>query len=680
MPRKKSQQERKEQQAKKAAKRERRGRTQRRDLLPLHRLLSGLNEAEELLKDNDLDTAVEVLEELKRRFPQRPEVLELLLEVYFRQDDMWSYQAACGRLIEIDRDAVDMWLALGGAALGNGQVAKAHWAFNHVLSRWPDHKEAGEARRLRDDLEEFLRGEIAKQGMPSEDGFGLLVLHDEINLHLQLGKYDQVVDVASRLHARCPTFAPALNNRSQANFRIGHIERAISDGRRVLECDAGNFHALANLARFLFLEGQFDEAQTVAERLKLAESDSPDIYVKQAESFAFLGDWPGVLAALKQAEASKAETMGADMGMLYHLAGTATAELGQLDEARTYWKRAIKRKSVAPWAQENLDDLKRPSGEQNGPWAFPLEYWIPRPVIERLRGELERVDRQTKDADVCRRVRKFFEQHPYLERIVPLLLERGDPVAKEFVVGVASLGEFPWLLPVLKEFAFGCRGTDRLRYQAAMQMLEIGALSPGIYAMWKDGKESDIFLTSLEITPEPTYPLPKNIEPLATKAWELIRAGDGASAEPLFDKIIKQCPDHPTLVYNRAVAIQIQGREEEALSLVRDLHARHPDYLFARARLAEKAVEDRDFQAARKLLEPLMTRSRFHHSEYAAFCHVQISLLFAEGETEGAHRWLELWEDVDPDDPGIEQWRARLKRPGMLGKLFRRALKGISEQ
>lgn len=184
----------------------------------------------------------------------------------------------------------------------------------------------------------------------------------------------------------------------------------------------------------------------------------------------------------------------------------------------------------------------------------------------------------------------------------------------------------------------------------------------------------------LKLPPEPTVPLPKNIEPLATKAWQLIRDGDGASAESLLDKAIKLCPDHPSLVYNRAVAIQVQGREDEATFLVRELHARDPDYLFARVRLAEKAVGDHDFQAARELLNPLMNRSRFHHSEYAAFCHLHISLLFAEGESEGARQWLELWEDIAPDDPLIAQWQVRLERPSLLGKLFRRALKDSSEE
>ena len=75
-----------------------------------------------------------------------------------------------------------------------------------------------------------------------------------------------MVGIAERLLARCPTFAPALDNRSEARFRSGELDLALADARRVLEFDADNLHALANLARYLFLSGQFEEARSVAER------------------------------------------------------------------------------------------------------------------------------------------------------------------------------------------------------------------------------------------------------------------------------------------------------------------------------------------------------------------------------------------------------------------------------
>jgi thioredoxin-like negative regulator of GroEL len=118
------------------------------------------------------------------------------------------------------------------------------------------------------------------------------------------------------------------------------------------------------------------------------------------------------------------------------------------------------------------------------------------------------------------------------------------------------------------------------------------------------------------------------------------------------------------------MAVAMQGRNEEAMSLVREIHARHPDYLFARARLAEEAVERGDFDTAQNLLDPLLSRRRFHHSEYGTFCHAQISLLSAKGSSEGARSWLQMWRQFDPDNPRIELWQRRVGQRSLLGSFF----------
>ena len=404
---------------------------------------------------------------------------------------------------------------------------------------------------------------MAKYGMPQEDGYDLLLLHDEINLHLQQGNYDQVVSVAEHLLAQCPTFAPALNNRSEARFRSGELDLALADARHVLEFDADNFHALANQARYLCLSGQFEEARSVAERLKAADSESPDLFVKQAEALGILGDWHGVLEVVKRAEERSAE--GA-LGLLYHLAGVAAAELGQVADARWYWKRAIKMQTVAEWAQQNLDDLKLPPGQQNGPWAFPIESWIPRSVMERLVAEVERYGKKAADSELRRRVRKFFERHPYLEKLATLLLERGDAAAKEFVVRIASLSELPLIMSALRDFAFGCRGTDKLRHAAATHLVEAETIEPGLLQMWVKGELRDVNLMSFEIITGPAYPLPAEVEELAADAWQAIHDEDGAQAETLLDEAISLHPNDPSLEYNRTVAILLQGRKKEALA------------------------------------------------------------------------------------------------------------------
>ena len=128
----------------------------------------------------------------------------------------------------------------------------------------------------------------------------------------------------------------------------------------------------------------------------------------------------------------------------------------------------------------------------------------------------------------------------------------------------------------------------------------------------------------------------------------------------------------PDLLNNLAMAYDLQGRHEDAVALTRQIHDRHPDYLFARVALAKLHLQKREITEARALLDPLLTRKRWHFSEYAAFCGAQIELSLAEGNREAAQSWLDMWANVDPDHPGLEAYRSRLGRSGRLKNVFRR--------
>jgi hypothetical protein len=91
--------------------------------------------------------------------------------------------------------------------------------------------------------------------------------------------------------------------------------------------------------------------------------------------------------------------------------------------------------------------------------------------------------------------------------------------------------------------------------------------------------------------------------------------------------------------------------------------------LFARVRIAEQAVDGGEIEKARELLEPLMSRKRFHLSEYTALCHAHIHMLVAEGMLEGARSWLRLWEQASPDDPRLDVWRDRIEPLGAFAAL-----------
>lgn len=617
----------------------------------------GIDEADELLARGRYDQAIEVLDELGRRYPRRVEIVSRLAEAQLKAGNLWSYQATCARLSAIAPDEPMIWLALGSAALGNDQPATAQRAFAHVASTWPDHPDSAQAQRMQESLLEFLTAEILRRGLAQEIGLRVSLLHDEITLQLQLRKYDKVCDAAARLLALCPTFAPALNNRSEAHFRSARYAEAIADSQRVLQFDLTNYHALANLTRHLYLSGRFDEAQVAAAALKACDVDEADAFLKKAETFAILGDWEAVRQAVHDGQSDWTE-LGKAPGLAEHLAAVAWANLGDLDAAREHWRMA----NSLEWARTNLEDSQRPAGARHGPWAFPLEYWLPRPVIE---GLVECTTSSRRAHDATRLVRRHLERYPQLELMAELILQRSDPNACKLLIHVAPIVKRPAIFAALKNFALGQRGSDDLRMQALMTLSQAGYID-GEVEIWNEGTLGAVRLISQEIYREPITDLPPEVNELMIAAHEAIRQGQGGDAERMLDQVLRLRPDDLSAQFNRAVALALQGREDESLEIIRRMHRDQPDYVFARTHLADQCIANGDLEQAKLLLAPIAKKTRLHASEYAAWCSVNINLALAMKDRKAANSLLRAWELVDPDDQRIEIWQDRIQCGGGL--------------
>jgi tetratricopeptide (TPR) repeat protein len=160
------------------------------------------------------------------------------------------------------------------------------------------------------------------------------------------------------------------------------------------------------------------------------------------------------------------------------------------------------------------------------------------------------------------------------------------------------------------------------------------------------------------------------MEELARMAHEALNDDRPREAERLLDEAQRSRPDDASMQYNRAVAIEMQGRSEEAIEIVRAIYRNHPEYVFARTRLAEECIENGDLEGAKDLLEPIRHKPRLHQSEYAAWCSANISLLLAAGEPTRAREILKAWEQVDPDDRRITAWKRRLRGRKMSDQLL----------
>jgi predicted Zn-dependent protease len=202
-----------------------------------------------------------------------------------------------------------------------------------------------------------------------------------------------------------------------------------------------------------------------------------------------------------------------------------------------------------------------------------------------------------------------------------------------------------------------------------MALSQAKLLPPGPISVWIDGQQHQLRFDEREIHTEPEGKLSPRAEELMVRALEL---GGGKEAEALLLQALELEPGNPTLENNLIAAIGMQpGRQKEAEARTEALHARLPDYLFARTALARMRIREGRLEEAKDLLNPLRERRRLHLGEFRALTLADIDLLVASGERETARSLLASWEGMEDDNPMLDQARAIIDGPGSL--LFRKA-------
>lgn len=646
------------------------------------RLLTGLKKAYNSTRKSRWAEAYDLLLNLNRNYPRRPEVLSELVNVCYELGDARGYQYACEQLVEVEPSNADAALGLAGSYLEQLHPILALDAFRRFIKRWPDHERAADVRETITGLEAQIPSLFGDLGVSPDDdaGWQLAVQHEEMQVHLTQGRFDQVRRTAQAILRRIPEFAPALNNISIAHWFEGHHDQAIAAAERVLTFDPENIHALSNLVHFLCAAGRSDQALPYANQLKASTVPAWDVWTKKAEALSFMGDDKGVLEVFRQAEQIDEPQSPTSDGLLYHLVAVSVMRLGKTgdeeseQQARRYWKQALKFRPGFRSAQQNLADLDHPVGERHAPWPFPLKSWISPPALDDLVRFIEKPERKD-DGITGQEAQRFLRQHPEIEAMIPTLLERGNEQSRDFALLLARTAQTPQILETLKDFALSQHGPDQLRMEAAQTVSQAGLLPFRLTRMWLQGQWREIMMAGIEIHGQPLGDYSPHAMRLMDKAQSALRKSDGERAERMFIKALDLCPRDTSLLYNLAIAYNLQGRKKEADALIKQIHEQHPDYMFARIIIAQQYMEQDELDQARQLLEPLMERDRMHYSEFDAFCAAFIQLHLAEGNRDAARTWFEMWEQINPDNPQLEMVRRRLDNSSPLTSLQNRFLR-----
>jgi tetratricopeptide (TPR) repeat protein len=615
-----------------------------------------LDEAERLLRRRKWAEAKDLLEPFSRRHPNHLQALLMLSDVYAQAEDQMGFWDVTDRLIRLDPDTPEHWSNMATICMANGLVFSALHYATQFLERWPDDRLAGETREkkdlLQDACDQIMAEEATTPGAVPEH----FMLFEESQMVLNRGDYKRGERIAREAIEKLPHAVAPRNNLTLAYGLQGQFDKAMEMARSVLERDPNNVHALGNLTQVLTRAGRREEAREVAGRMLAVPVEDGELYAKKMEALAYLGDDAMTTALYQEAQASGLMD-NLHMPQFHHLGAVGYARQGDTRRAEDLWKQALKMERHFELARKNLNDLKMPVGERNGAWPYSIAQWVPQDWIETIyRATLKGKRSETA---LKREIQRALRQQPYLEAVIPLLLERGDPEGREFAIMLATQAE----LPILREFALGDRGTDQQRMKAAQEATQLGMLPRGKpVPLLIKGERQDLMLMAYEIyeAPQPAR-IPRQAQDLLEEAHEALSQRRGEDAERLAREALAIAPYTPTLMNFLSAALLLQGRKDESRAVTRELAERQPDYFFARTEMARICVDEGDLEQARAWLDPLLEAERFHRSEFAALCMAQAELLVAEGQRDGARSWLQMWEQVDKDNPNIRHMRRNLK-------------------
>jgi tetratricopeptide (TPR) repeat protein len=637
---------------------------QKRNAILPPRLMERLHQVDRLMFAGHLNQARDKLDELDRLHPGQPEILLRLTNVCHDLKDYAAFQAACEQLVAIKPSAA-YTLMLAGSYLANTLPVLALRTFRLFLERWPDHPRAGEARETAGELQTRLDDFLAGIGLTGPGALELAGLHEEVQALLGQGKYPEARQKAEEVLRRRPDFPPALNNIAQTYFAEGALDKSIATSRRVLAIDSENIHALSNLTRDLYLSGRGDEARACAERLKAAPPVGFDVWTKKAEALIYLGDDEALADLLRDFQVAAGAEEGPASPLFLHLVAVAALRLGREKEARRHWSLALRRQPGLASARANLDDLRKPVGERHAPWPFTLNHWVPKKLLDGMIAYHMQAESAKTEHPADEQAAGFLRAHPEFNAVVPALFDRGDPAGREFALRTAMLFKTPEMLSALRDFALGQRGPDAMRGEAAQAALQAGLLPSGPIRMWVRGKWQELHLFGWEITTEPfhSHQHSEQVQELLAEGSDALHQGEPARAEELYKRALELEPDAPDVLNNLAAAYEAMNRHTDAMTLLRQIHERFPDYLFARAAMAKVLIADGRLDEAKALLDPLLSRKRLHTSEFSVLASAQIDYLLAQKQKDGARSWFEMWQKAVPDAPLLRAYRLKFRFP-----------------
>jgi len=640
----------------------------------------------DLTLEGDYKTARGLLLEYVEKYPKNARAFGTLASVCASMEDYSHMFWAAERLLNVGLRTFEDYTIYHTACVANAMPAVLV-ACEELLKRRFQFQGKENINELREELLTSFRSNAARDGVDvsvytDEDLLTLMRGQELSTLYLGIKHFDEAIKICDQMIARFPFFASPYNNKALAIMYDRGPDAAESFLQFTLERHPDNMFAIAFKIRQLALLGRHGELPDYSHRLAEVPMTYPnpfDFYNGKIEAFAWADDLERIVELYPIAVKEIGD--GWDMTRLpcaltTHYAAVAHARLGNRKTAIELWE------SIPPGtietAAENLEDIQKPIEEQNGPWFFSDDHWMPMQFYtmfrqdKNMRKAMELEDEEEKGDQFLQHSKVFFNRaftlFPSLESTLVEILRRGGPDSRDWARLFIGLRETPKFKAAAIEYVQGQSGSDKCRHKYLSVLAEAEWFVPeGAIRFWHQGEwrnietfGTQIYFEAVEMVP----PLSSAGQELGAKAMELARKGKYEKALVLLEKVNKREPGRAPIMHNIATFNLALGNKDIYDEIIDELAQKFPDYFFLKIALAKRLIEQEQYDEAFSILTTLQKQREMHISEFKALQGTIIYCHLKNGKIEAAKSVYDYAAGViDEDFPSWASFRLEAGLP-----------------
>ena len=622
------------------------------------------------IRQKEYEEAREALLEYVETYPKIAKPFGILVSVCASLEDYANMFWAAERLLQVGQQTFEDYSCYHAACVANEMPATLLLCEEQMRRRFQFESD----RDLTDMREEILasfKNDAAICGddlTPYSDDrlLELMQWHEKSTLYLGSQRFDLAVRCCDQSIVRFPFFRSAYNNKVLAILLEHGPDAAEPALQEAFEHHPDNLFVIAFKIRQLALRGRHAELPDYCALLATVPLIFPnkhDFFVGKIEAFAWADDLERIIETYQLAREEMGEEWDVERptcALATHYAAVAHARSGNPETSLELWKSIPP--GVLPIATENLEDIQKPVGGQNGPWFFDLKDWLPKQFFTVMRQESARQGLDASTTEEKRhdlfeeRVRplfkKMFPLFPSLEHTLIEMLRRGGPDARTWVGMFIGLRETPEFKAAVIDFTLGKSGSDQCRREFTHLLAQYGWLQSDQIRVWEDGEQCEHQLINMDIhweTREMDTPLSPKAAKKNQEAYDLASEGDYEAAIELLLEINTLEPGRPSVLYNIASFYQVLDRNDLYDDIIDQLNRDFPDYFFGKVALAKRWVLQGRLEEALTLTTPLYKLGRLHGTEFLALSGAMVLYHLASGNVDEARSIHRIAVDVDED-------------------------------